>query len=134
MAQLFSDEWMNQLKDAWNMEPEVRDRLAEINFSSVITCGFKNEPSPRGVFVVEQGTCVRAGSWNGEEPNWDMRADKSDWMKWIEKPLGMASMGIAFTMGKLKFLKGDFTAMIKDPRMAGPFVKSFGLMSKIGGE
>ena len=41
MAQLFSDEWMNQLKDAWNAEPEVRDRLAEIGFNSVITCGFK---------------------------------------------------------------------------------------------
>ncbi len=25
MAELFSDEWMNQLKDAWNAEPEVRD-------------------------------------------------------------------------------------------------------------
>ena len=28
MAELFSDEWMKQLKDAWNAEPEVRDRHA----------------------------------------------------------------------------------------------------------
>ncbi|MGB5641439.1 MAG: SCP-2 sterol transfer family protein, partial [Sedimenticolaceae bacterium] len=34
MAELFSAEWMNQLKDAWNAEPEVRDKLAEIGFSS----------------------------------------------------------------------------------------------------
>ena len=134
MAELFSDEWMKQLKDAWNAEPEVSARLAEINFSSVITCGFKDENTPRGVFVVEAGECVRAGTWNGEEPNWDMRADRKDWMKWVEKPLGMAGMGMAFTTGKLKFLKGDFKAMIKDPRMAGPFVKSFGLMKQIGGE
>jgi len=53
-------------------------------------------------------------------------------MKWIEKPLSMASMGLAVTTGKLKFAKGDFGSMIKDPRLAGPFIKSFALMSKIG--
>ena len=53
-------------------------------------------------------------------------ASRDDWMKWVEKKaLGMAGMGTAFAMGKLKFKKGDFKAMIKDPRMAGPFVKSF---------
>jgi putative sterol carrier protein len=134
MAELFSEEWMNQLKDAWNADPEVSGKLAEIGFSSVISCGFKDEAQPRGVFVVENGKCVRAGRYASEQPNWDMRADKKDWMKWIEKGLGMAGMGMAFTTGKLKFLKGDFKAMIKDPRMAGPFVKSFALMGQIGGE
>jgi len=134
MSELFSADWMNQLKDVWNAEPEVRDRLAEIGFSSVITCGFKDEGDPRGVFVVENGECVRAGDWGGEDANWDMRADRKDWMKWIDKPFGMTGMGMAFTTGKLKFLKGDFGAMIKDPRMAGPFVKSFALMGKIGAD
>ena len=134
MAELFSDTWMNELKDAWNADPEVSGKLAEINFSSVITCGFKDEDQPRVVFVVENGECVRAGSYDGEEPNWDMRADRKDWMKWVQKGLGMTGMGMAFTTGKLKFLSGDFKAMIKDPRMAGPFVKSFALMGKIGAE
>jgi putative sterol carrier protein len=134
MAELFSDAWMKELMGAWNGEPEVKDKLAEIGFSSVITCGFKGEDQPRGVFVVENGECVSAGSYNGETPNWDMRADRKDWMKWVEKGLGMTGMGMAFTTGKLKFLSGDFKAMIKDPRMAGPFVKSFGLMQKIGAD
>lgn len=134
MAELFSDEWMKQLQDAWNADPEVSGRLAEINFSSVIACGYKGEDQPRGVFVVENGKCVRAGAYDVETPDWDMRADKKDWMKWIAKPFGMTGMGMAVTTGKLKFLKGDFKSMIKDPRMAGPFVKSFGLMSSIGGE
>ena len=134
MAELFSAEWMNQLKDAWNAEPEVCGKLAEIGFNSVITCGFKDEDQPRGVFVVENGQCVRAGDYADEAPDWDMRASRSDWMKWVEKGLGMAGMGTAFAMGKLKFKHGDFKAMIKDPRMAGPFVKSFGLMNKIGAE
>ncbi|QEP44950.1 SCP-2 sterol transfer family protein [Ectothiorhodospiraceae bacterium BW-2] len=134
MAEIFSDEWMNQLKDAWNAEPEVKEALAKINFSSIICCGFKNEENPRGVFVVENGEAVRAGDWSGEEANWDMRADRDNWMKWIQKPLGMTSMGMAVATGKLKFAKGDFKAMMKDPGMASPFVKSFALMAKIGGE
>jgi len=130
--ELFSDAWMNQLKDAWNSEPEVKDALAAIGFNSVIACGFKGEDKPRGVFVVEKGVCVRAGTYVDEKMDWDMRADKSDWMKWVQNGIGMMGLGTAFTMGKLKFLKGDYYSMIKDPRMAGPFVKSFGLMQRIG--
>jgi hypothetical protein len=134
MAALFSDEWMKQLMDAWNSEPEVKDKLAEINFNSVITCGFKNEENPRGVFVVESGICIRAGDWNGESPDWDMRADLDDWLKWVKKGIGMMGLGTSFATGKLKFKVGDYKSMMKDPRMAGPFVKSFGLMQKIGAD
>lgn len=134
MAELFSDAWMNELKDAWNADPEVKDKLADIDFDSVIACGFKGDDTPKGVFVVEKGECVRAGDYAGEDMDWDMRADHKDWMKWVEKGVGMTGLGTAFAMGKLKFLKGDFKGMIKDPRMAGPFVKSFGLMQKIGAE
>ena len=131
MAELFSDEWINGLKDEWNNEPEVSDALAKIDFSSVITCGYKNEEQPRCVFLVENGVATRAGLYNGETPDWDMRADEKNWDKWMEKPLNMASMGLAFTTGKLKFNTGDFKAMFKNPSMAVPFVKSFGLMTKI---
>ncbi len=134
MSVLFTAEWMNELKEAWNAEPEVKDKLADIGFNSIIACGFKGEDTPRGVFVVENGECVSAGDYDGESIDWDMRADHKDWMKWVEKGLGMTGMGIAFTTGKLKFLTGDFKGMIKDPRMAGPFVKSFGLMQAIGAE
>ena len=132
MAELFTDGWINNLKDAWNNDSDVSDKLADIDFSSVITCGFKDSDNPSCVFVVEKGRAVSAGLYNGEEANWDMRASKDDWMKWVEKPLGMTGMGIAFTTGKLKFERGDFKAMIKNPSMAGPFIKSFSLMSQIG--
>jgi len=134
MAAIFSDAWMKQLMDAWNNEPEVKDKLAEIGFNSVIACGFKDEENPRGVFVVEKGICTRAGDWNGEKPDWDMRADMKDWLKWVEKGIGMMGLGTAYATGKLKFKHGDYKAMMKDPRMAGPFVKSFGLMQKIGAD
>ena len=131
MPELFSAEWMNELKDQWNSEPEVSAKLAEIDFNSVITCGFKNEEQPRGVFIVEKGLCIRAGAYAGEKPDWDMRAERKDWPKWVEKGLGLTGMGLAYTTGKLKFKTGDYGAMIKNPKMAGPFVKSFGLMQKI---
>jgi len=131
MAQIFSNEWINALKDEWNAEPEVSDKLAEINFSSVITCGFKDDDQPLCVFVVENGKAVSAGLYDGETADWDMRASAENWAKWADKPLNMATMGLAFTTGKLKFPVGDFKAMIKNPSMAGPFVKSFALMGKI---
>jgi putative sterol carrier protein len=131
VPKLFSEEWMNELKTQWNNEPEVKDKLADINFSSVITCGFKGDDKPIGVFVVENGECTRAGAYTDESPDWDMRADEKNWMKWVSKPLGMAGMGMAYASGKLKFNKGDYGAMIKNPKMAGPFVKSFALMTKI---
>lgn len=131
MAQLFTDEWINALKDAWNDSPEVSDALAKINFSSTITCGFKEDDAPKCVFIVENGKAISAGLYNGEEADWDMRASQKDWDKWTTKPLGMAGMGIAFSTGKLKFAKGDFKAMIKNPSMATPFVKSFALMCDI---
>jgi putative sterol carrier protein len=134
MAEILSAEWANQLKEAWNAEPEVKDKLAEINFTSTICAGFKDEENPRMYFKVENGTCVEAGTWSGQQPNWDMRASKDDWLKWTKKELGMGGMTMAVTTGKLKFKHGDFKSMIKDPRMAGPFVKSFGLMKQIGGE
>jgi putative sterol carrier protein len=131
MSQLFTDEWINKLKDLWNDEPEVSAKLAEIDFSSTITCGFKDEDAPRCVFVVENGIATSAGSYNGETADWDMRATEDNWNKWMAKPLTMTSMGMAFATGKLQFKTGDFKAMIKNPSMAVPFVKSFGLMTKI---
>lgn len=131
MAELFTDEWINTLKDLWNNDPEVSGKLAEIDFCSTITCGFKNEDLPSCVFVVENGIAVLAGLYNGEEADWDMRGDKENWDKWTSKALTMTTMGMAFATGKLQFKTGDFKAMIKNPSMAVPFVKSFGLMTKI---
>ena len=131
MAQLFTDEWINALKDAWNGDPEVKDKLAEINFDSTIGCGFKDDDKPLCVFVVKNGEAVSAGLYNGEDLDWDMRATEENWGKWAEKPLTMVSMGTAVMTGKLKFATGDFKAMIKNPSMAGPFIKSFALMGQI---
>jgi len=131
MADLFSDAWMNSYKDEWNKEPELSGKLKEISFSSKIAYGFIGEDKPRGILVIENGEATSAGAYNDEEVNWDLRASEDNWNKWIEKGLGMASLGAAYVGGKLKFKTGDYGAMIKDPRMAGPFVKSFTVMGRV---
>jgi hypothetical protein len=131
MADLFSDEWMKSFQGIWNADPDLKDALAELGFNSVIAYGMPGEDAPRGVIVVTNGEITEAGSYNGQELNWDIRADQKNWEKWLSKGIGMAGMGMAVTTGKMKFAVGDFKAMIKDPRMAGPFIKSFEAMGQV---
>ena len=130
MADLFSDEWMKSFMNQWNAEPELSDALAKINFNSVIGYGFDGEDAPRGVLVVENGKATDAGAYAGQSLNWDLRATPDNWAKWMDKPPGMMGLGMAYTSRKLKFKLGDYSAMVKDPRMAGPFIKSFAVMGR----
>lgn len=131
MVELFSDEWMKSFMTEWNKEPELSEALEKIEFNSVIGYGFVGEDRPRGVLVVQNGRVVSAGTYSDEDLNWDLRASADNWQKWLEKGLGMMGLGMAYTTGKLKFAIGDYTAMIKDPRMAGPFIKSFSVMGLV---
>lgn len=128
---MFDQEWMQSFQEAWNAEPALADALAQINFNSVIGYGFTNDAQPTGVITIENGHAVSAGAYNGETMNWDLRATPENWGKWSKKPPGMMGLGVAYTTGKLKFLVGDYGAMVKDPRMAGPFIKSFGVMGRV---
>ena len=130
MAEMFSDEWMKSFMEQWNAEPDLSDALAQIGFNSTIAYGLDGEDQPRGVLKVENGKVVAAGLFNGEELNWDLRATADQWDKWMKKPPGMMGLGMAYTSRKIKFNVGDYAAMVKDPRMAGPFVKSFTVMSR----
>jgi len=131
MSDLFSDEWMKSFQQQWNDEPDLADALAKIGFNSTIGYGFKGENKASGFIKVENGKVTEAGSFDGQDLNWDMRADEVNWNKWFAKEMGMTGLGMAVTTGKLKFSEGDFKAMIKDPRMATPFIKSFTVMGRV---
>ena len=130
MSDLFSDDWMKSFMAEWNDEPDLSDALAKIEFKSVIGYGFQGDDAPLGILVVEGGKATSAGAYDGQEMNWDIRASQAQWDKWIGKPPGMMGLGAAFTTGKMKFVVGDYGSMIKDPRMAKPFIKSFSVMSR----
>ena len=131
MADLFSPAWMARFVEEWNKDPELSDALAQIGFNSVIAYGYPEEDKPRAFLVVQNGKATASGVYTDQPLNWDIRAQHPQWLKWIEKSPGMTGLGMAFTIGKIKFKVGDYASMLKDPRMAGPFVKSFSAMSKI---
>ena len=131
MPELFSDDWMVDFGNAWNDEPELGDALAKIGFTSVIGYGLDGEDQPLGYVSVENGYVTGAGAYDGQPLNWDLRASSANWEKWCDKGLGMVALGLAYTSGKLKFRTGDYGAMIKNPAMAGPFIKSFSVMGRV---
>jgi len=129
---LFDADWMQRFADAWNADSELVGALEKIGFNSVIGYGFTGEDAPRGVITVENGRVTAAGAYNDETLNWDIRAKEDQWRKWIAKPPGMTGLGMAFTTGKIKFPVGDYGAMLKDPAMAKPFIKTFSIMGQVG--
>ena len=131
MTDLFSGDWMLKFMSEWNNEPELADELAKISFNSSIAYGFKSDSDPTGLVVIADGRITSATEYDGEDVNWDLRAAPEDWQSWFEKPPGMMVLGMAYTSRKLKFNKGDYAAMLKDPRMAGPFIKSFAVMGRV---
>ncbi len=131
MAALFSDDWMVDFGNAWNDESELGDALNKIAFNSVIGYGYDGEAAPRGYIKVENGYVTAAGAFGGQALNWDLRASAADWEKWCKSGIGMMALGLAYTTGKLKFKVGDYGAMIKNPAMAGPFIKSFSVMGTV---
>ena len=131
MAALFSEDWMNAFGAAWNAEPDLGDALAKIGFNSVIGYGMQGDAQPKGYIDVQNGKVAASGAYTGQELNWDLRASADNWEKWCAKGLGMMALGMAYTTGKLKFQQGDYGAMIKNPAMAGPFIKSFTVMGRV---
>jgi len=131
MSELFSAEWMAQYVDEWNGDADVSEALGKIGFNSIIGYGIDGEDKPRGYINVESGKATDAGAYSDQTLNWDLRASKEQWAKWMQKPPGMMGLGAAYTTRKLKFEVGDYSAMIKQPAMAGPFIKTFTLMGKI---
>jgi hypothetical protein len=130
MAALFSEAWMKAFASCWNDDSDLRGALERVGFTSAIGYGITGESKPRAVMIVKNGEVVEVKMYDGQPLNWELRASETTWKGWLSKPPGMLGIGAAYTSGKLKFLAGDYASMIKDPRMAGPFVRSFQLMGR----
>lgn len=131
MASLFSADWMERFREAWNAEPALAGALGKIGFNSTIGYGFRGETTPRGILIIENGAAVRAKTYDGEHLDWDLRADAETWAQWLAEPPGMVSLGMAYAASRLQFVTGDYVTMIKEPSMAGPFMKSFSVMARV---
>jgi hypothetical protein len=131
MSDLFSPEWMVKFGEEWNKDPQLGKALGDIDFNSNVAYGFLGDEAPLGVLHVQKGLVTSSGAYAGEDLNWDIRASRETWEQWLKTPPNMMKLGVSYTTKKLQFVVGDYGAMIKDPRMAGPFIKSFAAMSRV---
>ena len=131
MARLFSDEWMYMLADRWNADTDMVDNLAQAGFCATIGFGHKGDEHPAGVVEVKDGRVQFAGGYEGQELDWDLRADPQDWQEWLEQGFGLDKLGVAVSSGRLSFMVGDYRQMIRNPNLAKPFLRNFDLMSQI---
>ncbi len=131
MADLFSSEWAQSFKDAWNTDEEITASLERANFNSVVAFGVPEMDEPSFVMTIQNGLVSSINTASADDIKWDIRATTDDWLSLIVKPPGLMKLGIAYTSRKLRFRKGDYATMIRDPSLAGAFVKSFALMGKV---
>ncbi|MDA3869393.1 MAG: SCP-2 sterol transfer family protein [Gammaproteobacteria bacterium] len=131
MAKLFSKEWAQAYMDAWNGNDEITSTLEKAGFNSVVAFGFDDEDVPNFVMTIENGYITSLDKQPESAINWDIRASRENWLALIAKPPGLMKLGMAYTSRKIRFKKGDYATMIKDPDLAGAFVKSFALMTQV---
>ena len=131
MAELFSDAWAEAYMEAWNADQDIVTTLERAGFHSVVAFGFPDDDAPDFVMTIENGKVVSTAAKPQDDINWDIRATKDNWLALVAKPPGLMKLGMAYTSRKMRFKKGDYATMIKDPSLAGAFVKSFGLMAKV---
>ena len=131
MADLFSNEWAQSFKDAWNADEEIIESLQRAGFDSVVAFGLPETDEPSFVITIQNGLVSSINTASVDDIKWDIRATTDDWLSLIVKPPGLMKLGIAYTSRKIRFRKGDYATMIRDPSLAGAFVKSFALMGKV---
>lgn len=127
---VFSTEWLEVLRKEWNRKDGLSGQLRQVGFSSVVAFGVPQEEQPRAYLVIRNGEIDEVKKLASDQPQWDLRAEESQWQSWFSEPPGLLALGMAFTNRSLQFRHGNYPAMIKDPLMAESFVRSFALMSR----
>lgn len=122
---------MAELAMLWNTDSKMTSNLVKVNFYSYIGYGFDGEENPRGFIFVNEGKVITEGVWNGEELNWDLRASRESWKKWMKEGFGLLRLGKAITSGELKFNKGDYRQMVSNVKLSVPFLRHLELMREI---
>lgn len=130
-SKLFSGKWMVELAELWNSDLKMTRNLSKVDFYSHIGYGFTGEENPRGFIYVDGGKVVSEGVWDGEELNWDLRASRESWKKWLKDGFGLVRLGKAITSGELVFEKGDYRQMVSNIKLSVPFLRHLELMSEI---
>ncbi|KAG2392197.1 hypothetical protein C9374_012449 [Naegleria lovaniensis] len=128
---MLTDRFMKRLQELWNADSSIPSTLKSIHFNANVGYGYQGDENPTTVLIIKEGTASEAKMYQGESLDWDIRCTKENWEYYMKNGLGLTALASAYSMGWMKFLKGDYFAMIKNPSMIGPFIKSFELMSQV---
>ncbi len=128
MEALFSEAWAKRFSNKWNSNVEMVNQLATANFDSVVAFGFLDHPQPEVVLEISQGRIIHAQTYEtgaNHTVEWDLRAKPEQWEKWRGNGPGITGLGVAVASRQLQFIAGDYRKMIRQPLLAGPFLKFF---------
>lgn len=131
MADIFSEEWMVKYKSLWNGDVEHVKQLADSDFTSNVGFGLVGEENPRVIIEIQNGTIANLTVYADQHLDWDVRGKPNFWQSVSEKSPNIMKLGLAYTSRDLKFVKGDYVKMIKEPRLSNAFIKCFKFMSVV---
>ncbi len=132
MSELFSMPWMKVYQAIWNENSELSQSLAKIDFSTIVAYGMLKEAQPRSIMEVKSGQIIRVTPFEQQILlQWDIRSDEKYWQQWFANPPGMMTLGMAVATGKLRFVLGNYEQMLKNPTLAGAFMRMFAIMAQV---
>ena len=131
MNDLFTEEWLTRFSRKWNNDAEIVSQLAAANFDSRVCFGYTEAAQPEVLIDIQHGSVKNAKRYDpltDQKPDWDLRAHPEQWLKWRGNGPGIAGLGMAVASRQLQFLAGDYHRMIRQPLLAGPFLKFFSFL------
>ena len=128
---LFNENWMQQFAKLWNNDQEINDALNGQKFNANIGYGFTKSQHPIGILMIEHGKVKYGGLYEGQNLDWDLRANADDWKYWITEGLGLAKLGFVVRCKQLYFNCGDFHKILRNPRLATALLRSFIVMNQV---
>lgn len=131
MAEIFSQEWMTKFKSIWNNDKEHIQQLSNTDFSANVGFGLLDEDHPRVIVEIHNGIITGLETYSDEVLNWDLRGKADFWVDVTKKAPNLMRLGLAYTSRDLKFFKGDYSTMVKDPVLSTAFIKCFKFMSSV---
>lgn len=126
MYKLFCEMWMQELAILWNSGQIEIINDADMN----IGYGFIGFDDPIGVLIISNNKAVSAG-FTGQNLDLDVRADITDWKKWLIDEITLSQLGLLIVQKELQFIEGNYNRILCIPCFATIFFHSFKLMSKI---
>lgn len=129
MPELFSASWMQDYAKAWNEDEALTHALAKAGFSARLAYGFEDSAAPLGMLEVRDGRVTRAGAYDGQPADVDLRATPANWMKWLQRPMDPLDLGVALASRQIHSARGDLTALTGEPGTARAFARSVAVMA-----